>query len=306
MNINPLANWLLKPSFAILLGVLPACTDSEPDADAYGNFEAIETMVSAQSDGELLVFDVHEGARLAIDQVVGQIDTVQLALGKSVLLAQRDALSAQVASVTAEADVLLEQHRVATVDKERIDRLFEREAATQKQVDDVDGRLSVIERQIASTRSRAASIRSQIAAADAQVAQIEDRLAKSTIGNPVSGIVLTTFVEPRELVRTGSPLYRIADLSSLELRAYLDGSQLSEIAIGDEVVVHFDGPAGDLIQTDGIVSWISSSAEFTPRTVQTREERASLVYAFKVRVANPDGKLKIGMPADVRFSVSPS
>ena len=143
-------------------------------------------------------------------------------------------------------------------------------------------------------------------AISAQTAQIEDRLAKSTITNPVAGTVLTTFARVHELVRTGSPLYRIADLSSLDLRAYLSETQLSEISIGEKVTVYFDGPAASLIATEGIVTWISASAEFTPRTVQTRDERTNLVYAFKVRVKNPDGKLKIGMPADVRFATSAS
>jgi len=291
---------------SLLLATLSACTTSEPEADAYGNFVAIETTVSAQSDGELLAFDVSEGDQLAVHQVVGQIDTVQLALSGSALLAQREALSAQVASVNAEAEVLLEQQRVARVEKHRIDRLFAQEAATRKQVDDIDGQISVIDRRIASTRSRAASLRSQMNAISAQTSQIEDRLAKSTITNPVAGTVLTTFARVHELVRTGSPLYRIADLSSLDLRAYLSETQLSEISIGEKVTVYFDGPAASLIATEGIVTWISASAEFTPRTVQTRDERTNLVYAFKVRVKNPDGKLKIGMPADVRFATSAS
>lgn len=290
----------------LLLSTISACTMSEDDADAYGNFEAIETTVSAQADGELLAFEVREGDLLFVHQIVGQIDTVQLTLSKAALRAQREVFSAQVASVNAEVEILLEQQRVAHVEKQRIDRLFAKEAATQKQVDDIDGRISVIDRQIGSTHSRAASLRSQMQVIDAQAAQIDDRLGKATITNPVAGTVLTTFAEPHELVRTGSPLYRIANLSSLDLRAYLGETQLSDVAIGDVVSVHFDGPSGKLVATKGTVTWISSSAEFTPRTVQTRDERTNLVYAFKVRVNNPDGTLKIGMPADVKFSPAAS
>ena len=298
-------NFLTRTGFALTLLALPlllGCESGENDADAYGNFEAIETTISAQSDGELITFNVNEGEELSPRQVIGQIDTVQLALGRSALLAQRDALNAQVASVNAEVEVLIEQERVAQVEKNRVDRLFAQEAATQKQVDDIDGRISVINRQIASTRSRAASLRSQMSAVDAQAAQFDDRIAKSTIVNPIHGTVLTTFAEPHEIVRTGAPLYNIADLSSLDLRAYLSETQLASVAIGDIVAVSVDSASGQLSVLDGTVTWISSAAEFTPRTVQTRDERTNLVYAFKVRVANPKGRLKIGMPADIRFS----
>jgi HlyD family secretion protein len=280
---------------------LSACGPGEDAADAYGNFEAIETTISAQTDGELLSFSVREGDVVGEGDIAGQVDTVQLALSRSVLEARRMATTAQIASVISEVEVLLEQRRVAETEEERIKRLFERQAATQKQVDDIEGRISVLDRQIETTRSRIASLESQGNAMAAEIAQIEDRIDRSTIRNPITGTVLTTFVEAHEVVGRGSPLYRLADLSSLDLRAYVSGSELAEISIGDRVEVVFDGPAGQLDRHTGRVTWISSIAEFTPRTVQTREERVNLVYAFKVRVANPDGLLKIGMPGEVHF-----
>lgn len=288
----------------IVSAALLGCGSDADRPDAYGNFEAVETTVSAQTSGQLTAFDLREGDELEAGTMVGQVDTVQLSLARSSLLAQRGTIDAQIASTNAEAEVLIEQKRIAQIDKRRIDRLFEQEAATEKQVDDINGQISVLDRKVAAVRSKAASLESQQDALDAEIAKLEDRIERSTVVNPVAGTVLTTFVEPHELVSTGSPLYRIADLSKLDLRAFLSEAQLSEIAIGDAVSVSFDGADGELETIEGTVTWIASQAEFTPRTVQTREERVNLVYAIKVRVPNPDGRLKIGMPADVRFAQS--
>lgn len=287
---------------AFMIATVSACGDAEDQPDAYGNFEAVETTVSAQASGELLSFTVSEGDLLERGQLVAQVDTVQLALNRAALEAQREAILTQIVSVHGEINVLEEQKQVALVEKRRVDRLYEQNAATKKQVDDIDGRLSILKRQIATTRTRPATLESQAEAVMAQIAQLTDQIERASIQNPLSGTVLTTFVEPYEIVSVGSPLYRIADLSTLDLRAYLGETQLTEIAIGDVVTVSYDVSEDELATVEGTVSWIASAAEFTPRTVQTRDERTNLVYAFKVRVPNPAGRLKVGMPADVLFS----
>jgi HlyD family secretion protein len=286
-------------ALAVVLGA--GCSGGEAASDAYGNFEATEVLISSQATGKLLSFTAEEGETLPAGQVVGLVDTLQLALKRAQLTANRQAVRSKISGVVAQIEVLEEQKRVAQVEKARIEKLLEASAATQKQLDDVDGQLRVLDRQIQSIRTQNATILSEIEALDAQIAQLDDLIDKSVLVNPVAGTVLVTYAEPHELTAPGQPLYKIADLDTMELRAYVSGAQLPQVRLGQAVEVVIDADAKSTRSLPGTITWIAAQAEFTPKLIQTREERVNLVYAFKVRVANPDGALKIGMPGEVRF-----
>lgn len=289
---------LSATAFAIFLA---GCGSDDERSDAYGNFEATEVVISSEAAGRIMVFDIEEGMELGAGQTIGHVDTVQLALQRDQLMANRAALQSRISGVLTQITVLEEQRRVATVELDRIKRLMEARAATQKQLDDVEGQVSVIDKQILSTRSQNATIRREIEAVDAQIRQLEDRIRRSVIVNPVRGTVLVKLAEAYEQTGVGSPLYKIADLSTMYLRGYVSGSRLPDLRLGQNVTVLLDKSRSEDQSLDGQVSWIASDAEFTPKSIQTKEERVDLVYAFKVRVPNPQGLIKIGMPGEVRF-----
>ena len=290
---------------ALLLGISLAGTiacrgDGEPDA--YGNFEAIEVVVSAQSAGQLVRFLPVEGMRLEADAVVALVDTTQLALERDQLVAQRGAAGARRAEVNDQVRALEAQREIAARTLERTRRLHAGQAATQQQLDQAERDFRVLDAQLGAARSARAGIGLDMTSTVARVAQVSDRLARSEVRNPTAGTVLATYARAGEVVQTGQPLYRVADLDTLELRAYVSGAQLARVKLRQRVAVHFDGGDGALSTVEGEISWIAGKAEFTPTPVQMRDERADLVYAMKVLVANPDGALKIGMPADVTFA----
>ena len=285
----------------LLVLVAVGCANNDNGADAYGNFEATEVTISAEVGGTLERFSVREGARLAAQTNVGLIDTTQLALQRQQLRAQRAAARTRTDQVRSEIDVLETELDVARTEQARIERLVADEAATQRQLDDINGRVRVLERRIQATRVQLRTIRDEIAALDASIAQVDEQIRDSKLTAPVSGIVLTTHAEPHELVQPGAPLYTVADLDTLTLRAYVSGAQLPNVRLGQSVTVFVDKNETENQTLSGVVSWIADEAEFTPRMIQTKEERVNLVYAIKVRVPNPDGLLKIGMPGEVVF-----
>ena len=286
---------------ALLLGAAVACHRGHPP-DAYGNFEATEVVVSAQTAGQLLSFTPTDGQQLTAGTPVGLVDTTQLALERQQLLAQRAAASAQVAQVAQQIDALQVQQAIAQRTYERTQRLFAEKAATAQQLDQAERDYRVLGEQIQALDAQRRGAGESTAAGAARVAQIRDQIARSRITSPITGTVLTTYARAGEFVQPGEPLFRIANLDTLELRAYVTEPQLTAFQLGQRVQVHVDSAGGRMLTLPGRVSWVSPSAEFTPTPVQTRDERADLVYAVKIRVANPDGRLKIGMPADVRLA----
>lgn len=281
---------------ALLIG---ACGNRTDLADAYGNFESDEITVSAETSGRLIRFDVEEGDVLGAGAQVALVDTVQLDLQRMQLLAQRNAIGARAPGIVAQIDVLEEQRRLAERERERILNLLADGAATQKQLDDIEGQIEVLGRQIASVRTQNAPLSAELSVVDAQLRQVEDRIKRSRVVNPVGGTVLLTYAEQHELVGTGQPLYKIARLDTVTLRAYVSGAQLSALRYGQEVAVEIDEDATTNTRLAGVITWISAQAEFTPKLIQTKEERVNLVYAFKVRVPNPHGAVKLGMPGEV-------
>ncbi len=280
--------------------VLSACSDGNDLSDAYGNFEATEITISAEATGNLIVFNIEEGQTLKAGEMVGVIDTTQLYLKKEQLEASKKAISTKFNSVIAQINVLKVQKANVEKDQKRIEAMFNSKAATQKQLDDINGSIIVINKQINQIETQNGTIINELKSLDAQIAQVEDLLKKSVIINPVGGTVLNKYAEPYEIAVAGKPLYKIADISIMYLKAYISGGQLPKIEIGQKVKIIIDKDKKGLNSFQGIISWISSQSEFTPKIIQTKDERVNMVYAIKVKVKN-DGQLKIGMPGEVRF-----
>ena len=293
----------MKRILVILLSaaLLQGCNNSQDVSDAYGNFEADKTLISAEVTGRILQLNIEEGDLLSAGQIVGQIDSLDLHLQKQQMEAQILALKANFEQINAQLEVQQQQLENIEIAKERTENLKKEGAATQKQVDDVQGQYELAKKQLIAINSQRYALTQQINALREQKKQIELNLQKSTLSNPVDGSVLNKYAMTGEMAMVGRALYAVADLSSLKLKAYISGQQLSQIKLGQQVKVLIDAPGGKLESLIGSIVWVSETAEFTPRTIQTREDRVNLVYAFKVKVQN-DGRLKIGMPGEVVFN----
>ena len=287
----------------ILFLTISSCSNDNDKSDAYGNFEATEIIVSVEATGKLLEFNVEEGQAIDEGEIIGYIDTVQLHLKKLQLEQQKKAVKTKSGNVFSQVSVLQQEKKNALIEKERTEKLLKDEAAPKKQLDDINARINVINKQITSVKTQNSTIFQEMKTIDTQVDQIENQIIKSEIINPVKGTVLTKFTEPSEIVSYGKPLYKIANLKVMELRVYVSGDQLTSIRLGQKVTVLVDKSKKENRTIEGTISWISSEAEFTPKTIQTKEERVNLVYAVKVRVVN-DGTLKIGMPGEVVFDTN--
>jgi len=276
---------------------LLSCGNGDEKADGYGNFEATEITVSAENNGKLLQFDIQEGQKVNKGVFIGFIDTITLALNREQLLVSKQVVASKSKGVLSQITVLNSRLKTANINKARVENLIKDNAGTQKQLDDVNGEIDVIKQQIRSIEIQNAPVVNELKSLDIQLKQVEDKINKSKIINPVNGTVLVKYAEPEEITAFGKPLYKIADLSTMQLRVYISETQLASINIGQEVTVKID--AGDDMKSyKGNISWIASEAEFTPKIIQTKEERVALVYAVKIDVVN-DGGLKIGMPAEM-------
>ena len=289
----------------LLLSFITGCNNSNDDADAYGNFEATEVLISAESNGKLIEFDLVEGDIINAGKNVGLIDTLPLSLKKKQMQARIQALNTKTLDIPSQINVLIERKNVLEREKRRTENLLKEEAATQKQMDDINGQIDVINKELKANKERLETsnkgLLSEIMPIQWQIEEINDQINKSVIINPVSGTILTKYAEQYEIVNFGKPLYHIANLNEVYLRAYIGGDNLSQIKLGQSVKVYIDEGKKDLKQYDGTITWISDKSEFTPKIVQTKEERVNLVYAIKVRVIN-DGSIKIGMPGEIKFN----
>jgi len=297
-------NKLLISACIALTTFLFSCSNGNGDFDATGTFESEEVIVSSEATGRLLEFDVEEGFNLKEDQIVGIVDTTQLYLKKKQIESTIKALLSKQPDIPTQLAAVEEQITAAKREKERIENLVKTNAATTKQLDDINSQLDVLNKQYDATKSSLTitkqGIRSETLPLIAQVEQIQDQLNKSIIKNPVDGTVLTRYAKQDEITSNGKALYKIADLSEMILRAYINGDQLGQVKLGQKVKVYVDKGNGEQKELEGEIFWVSSKAEFTPKTIQTKDERANLVYAIKVRIKN-DGYLKIGMYGEVKF-----
>jgi len=301
-----------------LAAAFASCSNDSDKADASGTFEAEEVVVSSEIAGRIISFDVEEGGALTKDKVVGLIDAENLVLQKKQVEASIKALRQKTADVGPQVELLKDQLRVqrsqlANLQRERkrIANLLKEDAATGKQLDDISAQIDVLQKQMGVTHQQIKVQQSNVGTQNRGVMsegeplrkraeQINDQIKRANITNPISGTVITKYAQAGEVTSPGKALYKIADLSTLTLRAYISGSQLSEIKLGQNVNVRVDKGEDEYKEFTGSVTWISDKAEFTPKTIQTKDERANLVYAIKVRVKN-DGYLKIGMYGEVIF-----
>lgn len=290
----------MKRLLIIALIAIAGCSGGEELSDAYGNFEATEITVSAETAGKLIYFNLEEGDKIEKGRIVGLIDTTQLALQKNQLLAKRAAISSNVNNIIAQINVLKEQIKTAEKNRNRVKSMLSDGAATEKQLDDINGQIDVLKKQINAIETQNAQVLSEVRATDAQLEMVKDQIEKCKIKNPQTGRVLGKFIQPGELATPGKPLYKIANLSYLDLRVYVDGAKLPYVELGSMCEALIDKNEKEKAKMEGKVIWISSESEFTPKLIQTKEERVNLVYAVKVRVKN-DGRLKIGMPGEVNF-----
>jgi HlyD family secretion protein len=283
----------------LILGSLACANEEQPDA--YGNVETTEVVVSAETAGRITALAVTDGARLNAGQVVGRVEVTTATLEVEQARAQRTASAARLDEIAQQIDALHVQRAIAGRSYERTRRLFEQRAATAQQLDQTERDFRVLGEQIEAARAQAESLHLELRAADARIAQVEERVGKGQIVNPVSGTVLATYARAGEMTQPGQPLYRIANLGAMEVRAYITETQLARVRVGQAAQVSVDVGKDERQVLTGTVTWVSPDAEFTPTPIQTREERADLVYAVKIRVPNPGGLLKIGMPAEVDF-----
>lgn len=291
----------LLPLIALLAA---GCSNGNGDFDATGTFESDEIIVSSETTGKLVSFEPEEGSELRENQKVGLVDTVQLFLKKKQLEASIKAILSKLPDMPAQLATIHEQIETAASEKKRIENLVNSNAATTKQLDDINAQLELLNKQYTATKSgltiTTQGLKSETLPLQAQIEQINDQIKKSIIVNPVEGTVLTRYAKENEVTSAGKALYKIANVSRLTLRAYVNGDQLSRIKLGQKVKVFVDKNANEQKEMSGEIYWVSSKAEFTPKTIQTKDERANLVYAIKVKVNN-DGCLKIGMYGEIKF-----
>ena len=282
--------------------VLAASCGTEAEFDAQGTFEATEVVVSSEATGRILNFEVEEGMAVEANQMVGAIDSVQLHLQRKQLVAQQSALLGSRPDVKKQVAALREQIAKQNEELRRVENMLKDGAATKKQKDDIEAQIKILESQLDATLStldkNTLTINNNLAALEAQIAALDDRISKCRIISPIGGTVLVKYAEAGELASVGKPLMKIADLKNIYLRAYFTSDQLANIRLGDEVKVVADFGGEERYDYTGRVAWISSESEFTPKTIQTKDSRANLVYAVKIAVEN-DGRLKIGLAGEV-------
>lgn len=296
---------MIKTSFTLpLLALLLSCNRDSADFDASGTFEATEVIVSAEVNGKVLALDIAEGQSLTRGQAVGVIDSTTNYLNKLQLQQNQKAVLAGRQDISTQLDGLRKELENAQADKQRIENLVKGEVASQKQLDDANLRVETLRARIKAQESMLqttnTTLSEQARTITAQLNLVNDQLRRSRVTNPVDGTVLIKYCETYEMTAVGKPLYKIADLSTLTLRAYISNDQQARMKVGQAVKVQVDNGEGAMKAYEGTVQWINSKAEFTPKTIQTRDERVNLVYAIKVAVKN-DGFLKIGMYGELVF-----
>ncbi len=293
-------------AFALLalLPVLTSCSNKEEAFDASGTFEAVETIISAEASGVIRQFSLEEGQTIPAGEVLGYIDTIQLHLKKKQLEAQITAMLGKKPDIPLQLSSLEDKLRKAESEKLRITNLLKGDAATRKDLDDIEAEIEFLNSQIEAQRSSlkitSKGLSNDAVPLEVQIMQLDDQIRKSVIVNPVNGTVISKYAEENEMASAGKALYKIADLSTIILRVYISGKQLPQIKLNQPVTVMTDDGRGGYSEGEGIITWISDKAEFTPKTVLTREERENNVYAVKVNVSN-NGTYKIGMHGEIKF-----
>lgn len=290
---------------AVAASILTSCGNGNDTYDASGVFEATEVIVSAKGTGELMQFDLQEGQVVEANKQVGYIDTIQLYLKKVQLLAGMKAVESRHYNVAKQIASIQQQITTQKTEQKRYENLVKLNAANQKQLDDIIAQIALLEKQLSAQtetlENNNKSISGESLGLEAQIAQIEDLIEKSIISSPINGTILSKYAEAGELAMQGRTLFKVADIENMHLRVYITADQLTALKIGQQVKVYADQGKSDRKEYPGIITWISDKAEFTPKTIQTRDERANLVYAVKVAVKN-DGLIKKGMYGEIKIN----
>ncbi|MFT3908396.1 MAG: HlyD family efflux transporter periplasmic adaptor subunit [Ferruginibacter sp.] len=296
----------MKKVFVIIITMafLNSCKEKKAAYDASGTFEAVETIISAEASGVIKELNIEEGQSLKTGDTIGYIDPTQLILKKKQLQAQSKAVLSKKPDISSQLASLQERLKQAEHEQQRISNMVKADVATPKQLDDANAEVAVIKKEISAKQTSlgitSSSITEETLPIDVQVEQVDDQLSKTKIINKVNGTVLTKYAEVNEMAVAGKPLYKIADLSTIILRAYITGDQFAKVKLNQNLKVMVDDGTGKYKEYNGTVTWINNKAEFTPKTIQTKDERANLVYAVKISVRN-DGYLKIGMYGEVKL-----
>ncbi len=290
--------------FAMMLFSAYSCSDKDANFDASGNFEATEIIVSSEATGKILTLAVEEGQDVNLNVQLGYVDTIQLQLQKERLVATAQAVRSRKADISKQIAAVDQQISNLDIEKNRAERLISMEAGNTKTLDDINAQISTLNKQrsaqLSSMQRNNLSADSEGSAIEMQIRQLEDQISRCKIYSPVKGTIIGKYTEEGEFTTVGKPLFKVADLDTITLKAYVTQSQLTKLKLRDKVRVFADFGEKERREYEGVISWISNKAEFTPKTIQTKEERENFVYALKVRVKN-DGYLKIGMYGELLF-----
>jgi HlyD family secretion protein len=287
---------LLITAIALLAG----CRSDADKADAYGNFEATEVIVSAETNGRILKFDISEGSEIEKGDEIALIDTTLFHLQKAEINAGMKGVKTRIASINAQNDILEQQIDNLKINISRIENMLKDDAATKKQYDDLTGQVAVLEKQIAANNTQKASVAAELGVYESKKATLNEQILRSSVRSPLEGTVTEKYSEEGEMTMTGKPLVKISDLTLIKLKVYVSGAQLSGIQTGQEVTVRIDKGEKEYKSFKGVISYISGKAEFTPKIIQTKEERVAFVYSVNIDVIN-DGSIKSGMPGEAIF-----
>lgn len=279
---------------------LTACKNKTDQADAYGNFEATEVIVSAETSGRIMKFNVTEGAEIDQGSEIALIDTTLFHLQKAEIKAGMKGVKTRINSVNAQNDILNQQIANLNINIARIENMLKDDAATKKQYDDLTGQVAVLEKQIAANNTQRASVAAELDVYESKNTTLNEQVIRSCVKSPLKGTVIEKYAEAGEMTTAGKPLVKIADLSVIKLKVYVSGAQLGSIRTGQEVTVRIDKGKKDYSSFKGTISYIAGKAEFTPKIIQTKEERVTFVYGVTVDVVN-DGSIKSGMPGEAIF-----
>jgi len=292
----------MKTRLLIVLAAifLTGCKNKPAEADAYGNFEATEVIISSETSGRILMFAKEEGSQIGIGEIIAIVDTTLPNLQKAEIDAGMNSVRTRINSIEAQNEILFQQIENQNVNIARIEKMMKDDAATQKQYDDLVGQVAVLKKQIAANNTQKISIASELTVYESKKATLNEQISRSYVKSPLAGTLIEKYSEAGEVTAQGKPLAKIADLSIIKLKVYVSGAELGKIKTGQQCTVRIDDGVKGYRNLRGIISYVSDKAEFTPKIIQTKEERVTLVYAVSINVIN-DGSLKSGMPGEAIF-----
>jgi HlyD family secretion protein len=281
--------------------LLVGCNNKSDKADAFGNFEATEVIISAETNGRIMQFDLQEGIQVDKGATIALIDSTIFHLQKAEINAGMKSVTTRISSINAQNDILNQQIENLNVNISRIGKMLKDDAATQKQYDDLTGQVAVFQKQISANNTQKAAVAAELAVYESKKTTLNEQIARCLVKSPLKGTVIEKYSEAGEITATGKPLVKIADLSVIKLKVFVSGAQLGSVKIGQQCTVRIDNGEKGFSSFTGTISYISEKAEFTPKIIQTKEERVILVYAVNIDVIN-DGTLKSGMPGEAIFT----